>query len=292
VTSSGPLVTIGIPFRNEEQFLAAAIRSVLAQTWKNLEVLLVDDGSTDRSLAIAQSFGEERVTVVSDGEHRCLPARLNEIVRRARGELVARMDADDVAHPDRIRRQVRALEDAGPDCDAVGTWVGIVDEQDRALAVIEATVPASPAVALERGIFPHATMLARRDWLRANPYDEALTRAEDRDLWCRTVTASRFAIVPEPLYVVHLVTRHATFLPDYVESQRQNRILFTRYGPSTVGWRRSSRLWAASHAKSAVMRAAVRLGLADRVVRRRGRPPTEAELALISEALESGRQRP
>lgn len=293
MTSAEPLVTIGIPFWNEERFLGAAIRSVLAQTWRNLEVLLIDDGSTDRSLEIAEGFrDDERVVVVSDGQRRHLPARLNEIVQQARGDLVARMDADDVVHPDRLRRQLGALRDAGPACAAVGTWAGIVDEKDEPLAVIEASVPASPSVALERGVFPHATMLARREWLRANPYDETLTRAEDRDLWCRTVRSARFAIVPEPLYVVHLVAKHETFLPDYVESQRQNRILFARYGPAAVGIRRASRLWAESIAKSTVMRGAVHLGVADRVVRRRGRPPTEHELGLIVEALASGRQRP
>lgn len=292
MTPAPPLVTVGIPFQNEERYLGAAVRSVLAQTWQNLEVLLVDDGSTDGSLAIARSFRDARVRVVSDGRRRYLPARLNEIVARARGELVARMDADDVAHPDRIRREVEALDDAGSECVAAGTWAGIVDEHDEPLAVIEASLPVSSAVALERGVFPHATLVARRDWLRANPYDEALSRAEDRDLWCRTVATSRFVIVPEPLYVIHVVPDHPTFLPDYLESQRQNRILFERYGPRTVGWGRTSRLWGASLVKGIVMRGAVGLGVAPRIVRRRGRAPTELELQMMREALEAARQRP
>jgi glycosyltransferase involved in cell wall biosynthesis len=290
VSSTSPLVTVGIPFRNEERHLGSAVRSILAQTWSNLEILLVDDGSTDGSLDIARSFRDGRVTVISDGQHRYLPARLNEVVARARGALVARMDADDVAHPDRIRREVEALESAGPDAAAAGTWAGIVGEDDLPIAVVEVAEPFSASSALERGLFPHATLLARREWLLANPYDERLTRAEDRDLWCRTFATTRFVIVPEPLYVIHVNPQHPTFLPDYLESQRQNRILFKKYGPRAVGWRRTATALVSSRAKGYVMRTAVVLGMAPRVVRRRGRVPTERERTLMLEALASARE--
>jgi glycosyltransferase involved in cell wall biosynthesis len=284
------LVTVGIPFVNEERYLEAAVRSVLAQTWSNLEVLLVDDGSTDRSLEIARSFRDERVTVISDGARRYLPARLNEIVARARGTLVARMDADDVAHPERIARQVAALVEHG--ADACGTWAGLVDEDDEPFAVLEAADRPNLALALERAIIPHPTLLGRRKWFAAHPYDETLTRAEDRDLWLRVVATARLVVVPEPLYALHVTPRNETFLPDYLEAQRQVRTLLVRYGPAIIGWPRTARAWAASHAKEAVMRGAVATGMVDRVVRRRGRPPTERERRMILEALESGRHRP
>jgi glycosyltransferase involved in cell wall biosynthesis len=283
------LVTVGIPFNDEERHLAGAIRSVLRQTYPNLELLLIDDGSRDASLAIARSFRDERIRVVSDGRRRFLPARLNEIVALARGDLVARMDADDVSHPDRLRRQIDALDEAGAGHDAVGSWAGLVDEEERVFAIVEAARDPSPAVALERGLIPHATLIARRPWLLANAYDEALTRAEDRDFWCRAVRTTKVAVVPEPLYAVRVAPRHPTFLPDYLESQRQNRILYQRYGRSSLGWARASRAWASSLAKSAVMQAATRIGLADRVVHRRGRPPTESERRMVEEALSAQR---
>jgi glycosyltransferase involved in cell wall biosynthesis len=291
VSSDRPLVTVGIPFVNEERYLGAAVRSILAQTLTDLEILLVDDGSTDASLEIARSFRDERITVVSDGRRRFLPARLNQITARARGELIARMDADDVAHPDRLRRQVEVMR-GEPDCVAVGSWAGLMNERDEPFGVIEAPPLASPAVVLEQGIFPHPTLVARRDWLLANPYDVALTRAEDRDLWCRTVSVSRFTVVREPLYVLRVVPSDATFLPDYLESQRQNRILFRRHGPKALGRVRASRAWAASIAKGLAMRMAVGAGVAERLVRRRGREPSEGELRLIREALQAGRHEP
>lgn len=286
-----PRVTVGIPFFNEEVHLTAAVRSILDQTIAEIEVLLVDDGSTDRSLAIARSFDDPRIVVLADGQRRHLPARLNEITRRARGELVARMDADDVAHSNRLALQMAVLA-RDPGCDAVGTWTALVSEEGAVLAVNEAlALPGSPRDALEYGLVSHATMLARTSWLLANPYDERLTRAEDRDLWCRTVTSSSFAVVPLPLYVVRVSFHDARFLESYLESQRQNRQLFLRHGPRAVGLARTSRLWVASHMKGVVMRVACATGFTEALVRRRGRAPTAAESSLIREALRSSDQR-
>src|SRR4051794_20441310 len=105
-----PRVTIGIPFHDEERFLEQAITSVLRQSFADFELLLIDDGSTDRSLEIARSFDDPRIEVTADGRRRFLAARLNEITRRARGELIARMDGDDVAHPERLSRQLALLD--------------------------------------------------------------------------------------------------------------------------------------------------------------------------------------
>ena len=281
--SRAPRISVGVPFHDEERWLGQAVRSILRQSQDDVEVLLVVDGSTDRSLEIARGFSDPRVVVVSDGMRKHLPARLNEIARRARGELVARMDADDVSHPERLAREL-ALLDARPELDAVGTWIGLVDAAGRPLAVTEGSVDRPPGSVLEKGLFSHATMLARRAWLLANPYDETLTRAEDRDLWCRTASSSRFAIVPEVLYVVR--TRIGPdFLADYLLSHAQNRALFLRYGPAALGWAGTARAWLGSVSRSIAMRGAVAAGLADRLLRRRGRPPTAGEVAAIEAAL-------
>lgn len=283
-----PRVTVGIPFFDEERYLAAAIRSILAQTVADIEILLVDDGSRDRSLEIARSFDDPRITVISDGVRRRLPTRLNEIASRARSDLVARMDADDVAHPTRLARELEVLA-RDRSVDAVGTWIGLVDAANEPFAVVEAAeMPPTPAQALDRGIFAHATMVARREWLLRNRYDERLDRAEDRDLWCRTVSTSTFAVVPEVLYVVRASSRTPDFLTDYLASQRQNRALFLRYGPSSYGIAHTAKSWLASQGKSLVVRAAVKARLDEHVVRRRGRAPRSEEVVLMREALAAG----
>jgi hypothetical protein len=174
----------------------------------------------------------------------------------------------------------------------VGTWAGIADPSDEPFAVVEAPAAATPALALERGLLPHPTLLARRSWLAAYPYDERMTRSEDRDLWCRTVGTTRYLVIPEPLYVLRVQPRHPTFGADYLESHRQNRELVLRYGPRFVGWLQSARMWGQSHAKDVVMRSALAVGATELLVRRRGRPPTPAERQLLEEALAAGRQRP
>jgi glycosyltransferase involved in cell wall biosynthesis len=279
-----PLVTVGLPFFDEGRHLGDAIRSVLAQSVTNFELLLVDDGSRDESLAIARSFRDPRVRVLADGQRRHLPARLNEIVEQARAPFIARLDADDVMHPTRLARQLAAFE-ADPACDAVGTWAALVDQDGRPFAVVESgPIPPTGRGALVHGIVPHASLLGRRAWFVANPYDEALTRAEDRDLWCRTVT-SRFAVVPECLYVIRVDAEKPSFLASYLESQRQNRRIFAKYGPAFVGRLETSRLMAATHAKSLVMSFLFHAGLAPRLVRRRGRAPSAHEIELAREAL-------
>lgn len=282
-----PLVTVGVPFFDEERHLGPAVRSVLAQSERNLEILLVDDGSRDGSLAVARSFASDpRVRVIADGSRRRLPARLNQIVREARGTFVARMDADDLSHPRRLEEQLAVL--AGGAVDVVGATAALLDDDERAFGVIEAAPsPVSEQVALERGILPHATIVARRAWFAANPYDETLTRAEDRDLWCRTWRDTRFGAVPDVRYLVRVTARDPGFLRGYLDGQRQTRGLFLDRGPRVVGVPRTARIAFASLAKSVAMRGAHALGLAPWLVRRRGRPPTERELRAVAETLAS-----
>lgn len=286
---STPALTIAIPFLDEERHLATAIRSILAQSMGHFELLLVDDGSRDRSLDIARSFTDRRVVVISDGKHRGLAARLNEITRRARGELIARMDADDISHPSRIARQLEIIRSSG--CDVVGTWAGLVDRAGEPFSVMEAApLPPSAAVALERGILVHASIVARRSWLLDNPYDDTLPFAEDRDLWCRTAERSRFAVVPEPLYVVRVAPEAERFAHEYAHAQRLNRVLIRRHGPRIVGLAGTARLWLASHAKASAMFLASYAGRAEWLVRRRGRRPTTQERRMLLEAIESARE--
>lgn len=283
-------VTVGIPFRDEEAYLEGAIRSILGQSFDDFELVLLDDGSTDRSLAIAKSFDDPRIVVLSDGRKKNLATRLNEIARRATSPIVARMDADDVSHPDRLGRQIAVLRD-DPDCDAVGSWVGLVTHDRLPFAVVEASEPPiTESVALEVGVFPHATMVARRRWLLRNPYDEALDRSEDRDLWCRTAGMTSFRVVREPLYVVNVTVGDADFLAGYVAAQKQTARLTLRYGVHAVGVPRTVWLWSTALAKGVAMRVAIKMKLGERIVRRRGRAPSTEERAMIEAALASGQR--
>src|ERR1039458_2052600 len=98
---SFPLVSIGMPAFNCEKTLAVAIHSILNQTYSNWELLLMEDGSSDRTPEVAQSFSDPRISVFADQSHKGLVPRLNQAVAMSRGKYFARMDADDVAYPER-----------------------------------------------------------------------------------------------------------------------------------------------------------------------------------------------
>lgn len=291
-TQPQPRLTVAISFHDEERYLGGAVRSVLGQTFEDFELLLIDDGSSDRSPEIAREFlGDARVRLIVDGHRRHLAARLNEATRLARGELIARMDADDVMHPRRLETQVAHL-DREPDCLAVGTWAALVTDDDVPFAVIEANpTTARREQLLLRPPIPHATMMARASWLASFPYDETLTRAEDRDLWCRTEGA-RIDVIDDVLYVVRVSPHRPGFRTDYLRGQSDLRRVLLRYGPALGGPVLTARLVGSSLLKSAAMSVALRSGFADRIMARRGRAPRAPELTRVEEALRVARHAP
>ena len=272
------LVTVGLPFHNARDTLGDAIRSVIAQTHEDWELLLVDDGSTDGSLEVARSVRDPRVRVLSDGARRRLPARLNQIVSASRAELVARLDADDMLHPERLARQIPVFAGA-PSTDLVGTACFTVDARGDVLGIVASeAVVTDPRHVLRRGLLGHATLLCRRAWCLANPYSEAFPRAEDRELYCRTLGAVRFAHLREPLYFVGYRKDARTALRDYIATSRDHRRIFARYAPRLLGPLSLGPLMLESWMKEAAFRMATALGRQEALLRRRGRAATPAEL--------------
>ena len=117
--TAAPLVSVLLPIYNAGPYLAAALESILRQDYRRLEVIAIDDGSSDNSLEILERYrqADSRVSIISR-ENRGLVATLNEGLAVTRGELVARMDADDIAYPWRLSRQV-ALFEQRPDRKSV-----------------------------------------------------------------------------------------------------------------------------------------------------------------------------
>lgn len=281
-----PQVTVGLPFHDARDSLGDAIRSVFAQTHEDWELLLVDDGSTDGSLEIARSVRDPRVRVLSDGARRRLPARLNEIVGASRADLVARLDADDMMHPERLARQVRVLTET-PATDFVGTACFTLDARGGLMAVVASEpVDSEPRHVLRRGLLGHATLLFRRGWCLANPYSEAFPRAEDRELYCRTLGAARFAQIREPLYFVGYRKDERATLRDYVATSRDNRRIFVLHGPRLAGPLSVPSLLVESWMKEAAFRAATAMGRQQGLLKRRGRATTPEERQDALQALD------
>jgi glycosyltransferase involved in cell wall biosynthesis len=172
-----PLVSIAMPVRNCERTVRRAVNSILRQSLSNWELLLLDDGSTDGTLEIARSICDPRIRLFADGQQMGLVPRLNEAVRLAEGNLLARMDGDDVAFPDRLRRQVEFL-DEHPEVDLAGCGVLVFRSGGEVLgkrSVVETheKICRRPWAGFPLG---HPTWMGRIEWFRLHPYDPAAIR--------------------------------------------------------------------------------------------------------------------
>ena len=125
-----PLISVAMPVYNGERYLAKAIDSILAQTFADFELIIIDDGSTDNSLQVLHEYQKRdaRIRLVAR-ENRNLATTLNDLIDLARGKWIARMDQDDIALPHRFERQLQWLEETG--ADICGSWVKFFGTTDR-----------------------------------------------------------------------------------------------------------------------------------------------------------------
>ena len=199
--SDSPRVTILMTVYNDEHHVGAAVRSILGQTYGDFEFLVIDDGSTDGSRSVVESFDDPRIRIVSR-ENRGLTASLNEGLQLARGVYVARQDADDESLPTRLEREV-ALLDADPRIGLVGTNYTIVDEQGREQVTTSVfTHPDDLAVAeIVSNQYGHGSVMFRKRVIdEVGGYDPSVGHVEDYDLFVRIGRVARLANIAEPLY--------------------------------------------------------------------------------------------
>lgn len=205
---------------NGERFLVPAIESVLAQTFRDFEFLILDDGSSDASRAIGEAYAarDSRIRLIAR-ENRGLVASLNQLLTEARAPLVARMDADDICRPERFERQIAFL--AGhPDHGVVGSRTIDIDENDTRFHQDLAEHPLTyeeflAHITSDGPLLAHPTVMYRRQVvLEAGGYHAAFRHCEDYDLWLRLAHRTRIANLPERLllyrhYAAQVSNRHA-----------------------------------------------------------------------------------
>lgn len=190
-------VTVAIPVYNAERFLEKAVSSVLAQTFQDFELWIVDDGSTDSSMAIAEQFlTDKRVKVFSDGKNSALSLRLNSIAKEVKTEYLVRMDADDIMHPQKIEKQLEILINH-PEIDVLGTNAYSIDENNH---VVGRRYDLPDDELSNQVSVIHPTVMAKTSWFRENPYDPKALRVEDTDLWLKSREHSVIKTIGEPLF--------------------------------------------------------------------------------------------
>ena len=195
-----PAVSVLMSVYNGAGRVAAAIDSVLGQTDGELELIVIDDGSTDATPAELARVRDPRVRLVTQARTG-LTRALNRALALARAPLIARLDADDVAEKERLARQ-RAFLDRTPEVGLLGTAAAELDAAGRQVRVVR---PPLDDATLRRALiranpFVHSSVMVRRDLLeRAGGYDETLPVAQDYDLWMRLARLTRMANLAEVL---------------------------------------------------------------------------------------------
>lgn len=196
-----PRVTVFVPVHDRERFVGEAIESVLAQTYADFELLLVDDGSTDRSVEVMRTYRDQRIRIVENGENLGIPRTRNRGLELARGEYIALLDSDDRMLPRRLEQQVAFL-DQHPDFAQVGAWCRMMDEAGRPLRRVKRQ-PADPedcrVELLFRCSLSNRTILGRTALLRAYGYRNDYPRCQDYDLHVRLSEEHRMGSLPRVL---------------------------------------------------------------------------------------------
>jgi hypothetical protein len=198
-----PRVSVVMPVFNGGSYLAAAVESVLKQSFGDFELLAIDDGSTDQSASVLSGFArsDRRIRLVTQA-NAGIVASLNKALELAEGEYIARMDADDVALPLRFARQVAFL-DARPDVAVVGSAITLIDQEGNMIRDVDYPL-APPAVSeflIQVGcaLAHPAVMMRRGDVAAVGGYRSAYRHAEDYDLWLRISESRALANLPDRL---------------------------------------------------------------------------------------------
>lgn len=214
--SDSPRVTVLMTVYNGLPYLREAIESVLGQTFSDFELLVVDDASTDGSVACIRSYEDPRIRLVCNSKNAGQAGAMNQGLGLARGETIARLDQDDVCAPDRLRRQVEFLQ-ARPDLASAGSWQVCIGPDGRKIGFEPG---ASDLAGGNFGTFAgllwtqatpvgHPTVMIRRKILAdAGGYEEAFAPTEDYALWTRLALARRgLGVIPEGLVKVRIHPR-------------------------------------------------------------------------------------
>ena len=265
-TSDDKPVCVVIPFFNACLTLRHAVVSVLAQSYPGWQLILLNDGSVDGSIdKIADLVDNQSVHLISDSTNRGLIYRLNQMVELTDAPYIARMDADDLMHPDRLRLQMAAFS-CNPHFDVVSSGMAIMTSDYKVVGV--RCVDRQPTLAdyVKYGGLVHASCIFHRKFLENNRYDPEFFRAEDRGLFLRGLPHAQYHCVTEPLYFCAEYNRFNK--KRYLDSYRSERKVILRHGPRLLGWPATAAFFLRSAMKGPVVHFMTSLGVAQRITRR------------------------
>jgi len=195
-----PTISVIMSVYNGEKYLSEAISSVLSQDFSDFEFIIIDDGSTDKSLEIIKSFNDNRVKVISR-ENRGLIESLNEAIFLSAGKYIARMDADDICLSNRFSAQLKAFDDS--EIAFVGSWATKINESGEELGLMSyppLEYKKIKSFFIKHNPFIHSSVMIRKAVFdTVGIYDSKYKHAEDYELWSRVLRRFKAINISEPL---------------------------------------------------------------------------------------------
>lgn len=200
MNSTKPTVSVLMPVYNAEKYLSKSIESVLNQTFEDFEFLIFNDGSVDKTKEIIESYQDNRIRFFDNTENQGYLVHLNNGIEKTRGKYIARIDADDIALPNRLEKQVEFLE-KNPDFAIVGSLIDIIDENGNYIEQKENNfTPQELKFRLfYKNDFIHSSITGRTDIFKKYFYNSDFYTAEDYFLWSEISKQYKVAIYPEVL---------------------------------------------------------------------------------------------
>jgi teichuronic acid biosynthesis glycosyltransferase TuaG len=192
------MISVVIPNHNRSEYVAEAINSILNQTYKDIEIIVVDDCSTDSSMDILTWYGK-KITLLRNNKNMGIAYTRNRGLKEAKGEYIAVMDSDDIASPDRLQKSLKAIKGV----DFVYSHYLQANEDGRVFGGVEAPQTLDIANVLDGFTAPHVTIMAKRKCFEKYPYDNRLKVNDDLRLildWVRQ--GYKYRVINEPLMIV------------------------------------------------------------------------------------------
>lgn len=196
---NNPGISVIMSVCNGEKYLGEAIESILNQTYTNYEFIIVNDGSTDETFKIIKSYNDNRIRIVNNETNVGLTMSLNKAIGLARGDYIARQDADDISLPERFEEQIKYL-DEHPETVLLGTSIYEIDEHGKVLGRV--VLKAKPGGSLlKRNHFSHGSTMFRKEvFNKLGGYNALFRYSQDYDLWLRMARCNDVRNLTRALY--------------------------------------------------------------------------------------------
>ncbi len=193
-----PEISVLMSVYNGEKYLKACIDSILDQTFKDFEFIIINDASTDQTSKIIQFYTDSRIVIINNDKNLKLGAALNRGVKKARGKYIARMDADDISHPERLKTQYEFME-KNPNIGVCGSWVRTFGRKFKTICRNPVFYEDIKASLLFYNSMAHPSVFIRKELLLKYPYNENFARVQDYNLWAELADKTEFHNIPRVL---------------------------------------------------------------------------------------------